>query len=291
MSKTDNVNGYEDKKTINWYPGHMAKTKRELKENINLIDVVYEVIDARMPVSSKIIDIEDIIKNKSRILVVTKYDLCDKEVTDKILDTYRESGYTVITCDLLRNVNVKKIVEKTRELAVPLNKERAKKGLKPRKVRALVIGVPNVGKSTLINQLVGRKAVNVGNTPGVTKSIGWIRINNDIELLDSPGILWPKIENQEHAHNLAALSSIKEEILDREELCRYIINKLNELYPSLLMKRYNLESIDIDTIFDDIGKKRGIFSKGGIVDYDKVYSVIIKDLKDGNFGGVTFDRI
>lgn len=291
MSKTDNVKGYEDKKTINWYPGHMAKTKRELKENINLIDVVYEVIDARMPISSKIIDIEDIIKNKSRILVVTKYDLCDKMVTDNILDKYKNDGYIVITCDLLRNVNVKKIIDKTKELAIPLNQERAKKGLKPRKVRALVVGVPNVGKSTLINQLVGKKAVMVGNTPGVTKSIGWIRINNDIELLDSPGILWPKIENQEHAHNLASLSSIKEEILDREELCRYIINKLNELYPSLLMKRYNLEKIDMDTIYDDIGKKRGIFSKGGVVDYDKVYATVIKDLKDGNFGGVTFDRI
>lgn len=291
MSKTNNVKGYEDKKTINWYPGHMAKTKRELKENINLIDVVYEVIDARMPISSKIIDIEDIIKNKSRILVVTKYDLCDKSVTDKILEKYKKDGYTVITCDLLKNVNVKKIIEKTKEIALSINEDRAKKGLKPRKVRALVIGVPNVGKSTLINQLVGRKAVQVGNTPGVTKSIGWIRINNDIELMDSPGILWPKIENQEHAHNLASLSSIKEEILDKEELARYIINKLNELYPSYLLKRYSLEKIDLDTVFDDIGKKRGIFAKGGVIDYDKVYTILIKDLKDGNFGDVTFDRI
>ena len=289
---TNNNENNELRKTvINWYPGHMAKTKRELKENINLIDVVYEVIDARMPISSKIIDIEDIIKNKSKILVVTKYDLCDKNATDTILDKYKNDGYTVITCDLLKNINVKKIIEKTKELAIPFNQERAKKGLKPRKVRALVVGVPNVGKSTLINQLVGKKAVQVGNTPGVTKSIGWIRINNDIELLDSPGILWPKIENQEHAHNLAALSSIKEEILDKEELCRYITNKLNELYPSLLMQRYNLEKIDLDTVFDDIGKKRGIFAKGGVVDYDKVYSTIIKDLKDGNFGGITFDRI
>ena len=291
MSKTDNVKGYEDKKTINWYPGHMAKTKRELKEMIGLIDIVYEVIDARMPISSKIIDIDDIIKGKPRILIATKYDLCDKSVTDQILQQYVFSGYSVITCDLLKNINVKKIIEKTKEFSVSINTERAKKGLKPRKIRALVIGVPNVGKSTLINQLVGKKAVQVGNTPGVTKSIGWIRINNDIELMDSPGILWPKLENQEHAHNLAALSSIKEDILDKEELSRYIITMLNDLYPSYLLKRYSLDNIDLDTIFDDIGKKRGIFAKGGVIDYDKVYTTIIKDLKDGNFGGITFDRL
>ena len=277
----------ENKTNINWYPGHMAKAKRELKENMPLIDIVYEVIDARMPISSKVVDIDDIINSKPRILVVSKYDLCDKNETDKILEKY--NNYTIVKCDLL-NGNIKELLSKTKELSKPLNDERIKKGLKPRKTRVVVIGAPNVGKRTLINKLVGKKATQTGNTPGVTKSLGWIRINNDIELLDSPGILWPKIENQENAFILASLSSIKEEILNIEDLAKFIITKLIELYPNKLMERYNLDKIEVDSIFDDIAKKRGILAKGGVVDYQKVYLTIVKDLKDGKFGNVTLDR-
>ena len=277
----------ENKTNINWYPGHMAKAKRELKENMPLIDIVYEVIDARMPISSKVVDIDDIINNKPRILVVSKYDLCDKNETDKILEKY--NNYTIVKCDLL-NGNIKELLSKTKELSKPLNDERIKKGLKPRKTRVVVIGAPNVGKSTLINKLVGKKATQTGNTPGVTKSLGWIRINADLELLDSPGILWPKIENQENAFILASLSSIKEEILNIDDLARFIITKLIELYPNKLIERYNLGKIEVDSIFDDIAKKRGILAKGGVVDYQKVYLTIVKDLKDGKFGNVTLDR-
>ncbi len=277
----------ENKTNINWYPGHMAKAKRELKESMQLIDVVYEVIDARMPISSKIIDINDIIGNKPKILIVSKYDLCDKKETDRILETYKD--YTLVKCDLLKG-NINELINKTKELSKTINEERQKKGLKPRKIRVLVVGAPNVGKSTLINKLVGKKAVQTGNTPGVTKTIGWIRINNDIELMDSPGILWPKLENQENAHVLAALSSIKEEILDIEDIARFTINKLEKLYPENLKERYNLDSIDHDNIYDEIAKKRGLLSKGGVADYDKVYLTIIRDLKDGRFGNITLDR-
>ena len=144
--------------------------------------------------------------------------------------------------------------------------------------------------SSLINKLVGKKAVQTGNTPGVTKSLGWIRINNDVELMDSPGILWPKLDNQENAHVLASLSSIKEEILDIEDIARFIINKLSELYPDKLKERYKLESINLETIYEDIAKKRGLLGKGGIIDYDKVYLTIVKDLKDSKFGNITLDR-
>lgn len=277
----------ENKTNINWYPGHMAKAKRELKENMPLIDIVYEVIDARMPISSKVADIDDIIKDKPRVLVVSKYDVCDKKVTDELLKKY--NNYTIVKCDLL-NGNINELINKTKEISKSINLDRAKKGMKPRKTRVVVVGSPNVGKSTLINKLVGKKAVQTGNTPGVTKSLGWIRINNDIELMDSPGILWPKLDNQENAHVLAALSSIKEEILDIEDLARFIINKLNELYSNNLKERYKLDSIDLDTIYDDIAKKRGLLLKGGIVDYDKVYLIIVKDLKDGKFGNITLDR-
>lgn len=272
---------------INWYPGHMAKAKRELKENMKLIDIVYEVIDARMPISSKIVDIDEIINDKPKILVVSKYDMCDKKETDKLLEYYK--NYLLVKCDLL-NGNIKELLNKTKEIAKSINDERAKKGLKPRKARVVVIGAPNVGKSTLINKLVGKKAVQTGNTPGVTKSLGWVRINNDIELMDSPGILWPKLENQENAHILASLSSIKEEILDTEDLARFIIRKVNELYPNNLKERYRLEKIDLETIFEDIAKKRGLLAKGGIVDYEKTYMVIIRDLKEGNLGNMTLDR-
>ena len=277
----------ENKTNINWYPGHMAKAKRELKENMPLIDIVYEVIDARMPISSKVIDIDDIIAGKPKILVVSKYDVCDKKVTDELLKKY--SDYIVVKCDLL-NGNINELINKTKELSKKINNERASKGLKPRKVRVVVVGSPNVGKSTLINKLVGKKAVQTGNTPGVTKTLGWIRINNDIELMDSPGILWPKLENQDNAHILASLSSIKEEILDIEDLARFIIDKMTILYPDKLKERYKLENIDQKTIFEDIAKKRGLLAKGGIVDYDKVYLTIVKDLKDCKFGNITLDR-
>lgn len=271
---------------INWYPGHMAKAKRELKENMQFIDVVYEIVDARMPLSSKMVDIDDIVKDKPKILVVSKYDLCDKNITDMILKKY--SNYVVVKCDLI-NGTTNELINKTKEISKQINDERSKKGLKPRKIRVAVVGVPNVGKSTLINKLVGKKVVQTGNIPGVTKSLGWIRINNEIELLDSPGILWPKLENQESAHILASLSSIKEEILDMEDLANFIIKKLIELYPENLLNRYKLDSLD-DNIYENIARKRGLLAKGGVCDYDKVYSVIIKDLKEGYLGNITFDR-
>ena len=245
----------DNKTNINWYPGHMAKAKRELKENMPLIDIVYEVIDARMPISSKVADIDDIIKDKPKILVVSKYDICDKKITDELLKKY--DNYTIVKCDLL-NGNINELINKTKELSKKLNEDRISKGLKPRKIRVVVVGSPNVGKSTLINKLVGKKAVQTGNTPGVTKSLGWIRINNDIELMDSPGILWPKLENQDNAHILASLSSIKEEILDIEDLARFIINKLILLYPDNLKERYKLDSINSDNIFEDIAKKKRV---------------------------------
>ena len=277
----------DNKTNINWYPGHMAKAKRELKENMPLIDIVYEVIDARMPISSKVADINDIINGKPKILVVSKYDICDKSVTDKLLEKYND--YTIVKCDLL-NGNINELINKTKELSKVINDERQKKGLKPRKTRVVVVGSPNVGKSTLINKLVGKKAVQTGNTPGVTKTLGWIRINNDIELMDSPGILWPKLEDQNNAHILASLSSIKEEILDTEDIARFIIKKLSELYPDRLKERYKLDNIDLDNIYDEIAKKRGLLIKGGFIDYDKVYLTIVRDLKDSKFGNITLDR-
>ena len=280
--------------SINWYPGHMAKTKREIKEKLNLIDIVYEVIDARMPLSSKIVDIDELIGDKKKILVMAKYDICDKEETNKFIKHYENLGYIVIPVDLVNNSNdEKKIIEASKEILKDENEKRISKGLKPRSIRALIVGVPNAGKSTLINRLVGKKSAGVGNRPGFTKSLSWIRINKDIELLDSPGILWPKLENQESAHILASLSSIKEEIIDNMNLSCFILKKMMKLYPKNLEDRYGITELDEDFIetFDAIGKRRGALSRGGIADYDKVANIIIQDLKNGYLGNITLDRL
>ena len=279
--------------SINWYPGHMAKTKREIGEKLNLIDVVYEVVDARMPLSSKIVDIDDLIKDKPRILVMTKYDLCDKTETDKIIKYYEGFGYKVVAVDLMSGLNVKKILDYTKEIMDIENKKRESKGMKPRAARALIVGVPNAGKSTLINRLVGKKSAGVGDTPGFTKSLSWIRINKDVELLDSSGILWFKMEDQEAAHILACLSSIKEEILNPDAIAVFILRKLYELYPERLEERYGVVELDEDLIevYDTIAKRRGALSRGGVADYDKVSNIIIRDLKNGYFGNITFDRL
>ena len=285
----------ENKTNINWYPGHMAKTKREIGEKLNLIDVVYEVIDARMPLSSKIVDIDDLIKDKPRILVMTKYDLCDSVETDKFVKYYEELGYKVITADLMSNngVWVKKIIEETQLIMKDVNKKREEKGMMPRAGRVLIVGIPNAGKSTLINRLVGKKAAGVGNTPGFTKSLSWIRINKDLELLDSPGILWPKFEDQEVAHILASLSSIKEEILNVDDIACFILRKLYELYPEKLEERYGISELDEDLIeaYDTIAAKRGALGRGGVADYEKVSNIIVRDLKNGYFGKITLDRL
>ena len=278
---------------INWFPGHMAKTKREIGEKLNLIDIVYEVIDARMPKSSKIVDIDNLIKNKPRILIMTKYDLCDKEETNKWIEKYQKEGYYVVPLDLMNGGNVKEVIDISKKVLEAENKKRLEKGMKPRSIRALIIGVPNVGKSTLINRLVGKKSAGVGNRPGFTKSLSWIRIHKDIELLDTPGILWPKLENQEEAHILAALSSIKEEILDSMDIGNFILRKIFELDPEYLKERYGIEKLSEDLIeeYDQIAKKRGALMKGGMTDYEKTAGIILNDLKNGYLGKITLDQV
>ncbi len=281
----------ENKTNINWFPGHMAKTKREISEKLNLIDIVYEVIDARMPISSKIVDIDDLIKDKPKVLVVTKMDLCDVDATNNILKRYEEDGYKVVSVDLM-NGNLNNLLNATKDIMKGINDVRISKGMSERAARVLIVGVPNVGKSTLINRLVGKKSAGVGNTPGFTKSLSWIRVNKDIELLDTPGILWPKFENQDNARTLAAFSSIKEEILNLDDIACFILRKLYELYPEKLEERYGITELDDDMIeaYETIGKRRGALSRGGVVDYEKVSDIIIRDLKNGAFGKVTFDR-
>ena len=276
---------------INWYPGHMAKTKREISEKLDLIDIVFEVIDARIPYSSKNKDIDKMIKNKKRVLIMTKIDMCDIINTNKWIKYYEEKGIKVIPVDLINKKNISEIFKVTEEVNKELNDKRKEKGLKERKVRILILGIPNVGKSTLINTLVGKKATNVGNKPGITRHLEWIRINKDIELLDTPGILWPKLDDDTIAHNLAAMTAIKEEILDTEDIAIYIINTMLKLYKDSIVNRYNLTSYnDVVEVLDMIGKKIGAV-RNNETDYEKVYSIILRDLREGYLGKVTFDRL
>ena len=278
-----------EKLNINWYPGHMAKTKRLIKENLSLIDIVYEIIDARMPYSSKIEDSEEIIKSKPKILIMTKYDLCDKKETDKWINYYKEKGYNILSLNLEGNVNLKPLINLTLEVMENINQKRVASGLKIRKVRALVVGIPNVGKSTLINRLAGKKVTNIGNKPGITKNLSWIRVNDNIELLDTPGILWPKLKDK--ALNLASFTAIKEEVLPLFEVAEYILKMLEKYYPDILKTRYTEKlNDDIIVTLEEIGKKRGCLIKGGEVDYDKVIALIINDVKNGYIKGITFDR-
>ncbi len=282
-----------EKTNINFFPGHMNKARKEIEEKIKLIDIVYEVVDARMPSSSRIKDIDDLIKNKPKIMIMTKRDLCDLDKTNKWISYYESLGYKVFLTDLVNDKNVNKLFTLTDEVLNDLNTKRLEKGMEIRKYRALIMGVPNVGKSTLINKITGRKAVNVGNKPGVTKDISWIRINDKLDLMDTPGILWPKIDDQKQAYTLACFSSIKDEILPIDEVACYILKYMFDNYQDLLFNRYgsfSLDEEDYTDAYEYIGRKRGCLVRGNEVDYNKVSNIIIKDLRDGYLGKVTFDE-
>ena len=293
MKNNENQKETQNKTNINWYPGHMAKTKRQIKERIDLVDVVVHVVDSRIPRSSFINDINEFTKNKEKILVFSKYDLCDKEETLKWKNYYENLGYTVILSELNDNKVKNKIIDAVNLLMEKVNLKREKNGLLPKKAKVMVVGVSNVGKSTLINKLVNKKVQTVGNMPGVTKSINMIKINDKIDLIDTPGVLWPKFESEEIAFKLASMTIIKEEVLPLDEVCIYILETLNKYYKEILKSTFGLDNFDINEVYEVyeiIGKFKNFPKVGGEPDFDRINLFIINSIKNGTLKGITFDR-
>lgn len=281
-------------KQIQWFPGHMQKARRQIEEKLSIIDIVYEIIDARIPESSRNPFLGEIIKDKPKLLVLNKTDLADEKLTKEWIKKYESMGIDCIACNALTGNNLNKIYKKTEEILKPLVEKEVAKGMQKRPFRAIVIGIPNVGKSQFINNLAGKNKVKTGNMPGVTKNQSYIKTNSNLILLDNPGVLWPKFEDERVGLNLALLGSIKDDILPLDEVCIYGIKFLVERYPDNLAERYNLKDFTDLTpveIMDEIGKKRGCKISGGEIDYDRVINLFLYDLRNQKIGRLTLETV
>ncbi|MGG6432076.1 ribosome biogenesis GTPase YlqF [Anoxybacillus sp. D401a] len=280
--------------TIQWFPGHMAKAKREVTEKLKLIDIVFELVDARIPMSSRNPLIDEIVANKPRIMLLNKADMADPDVTKQWIDFFAAQQIEAIAIDSQSGTGVKQIVTVAKEKLRPKFEKMMAKGIKrPRAMRALIVGIPNVGKSTLINRLAGKHIAKTGDTPGVTKAQQWIKVGKELELLDTPGILWPKFEDEEVGFKLATTGAIKDTILNLQDVAVYALRFLTAHYPDRLKERYALSDIpeDIVVLFDEIGKRRGCLAAGGVVDYDKVAELVLRDIRTEKLGRLSFDRL
>ncbi|MEG1741421.1 MAG: ribosome biogenesis GTPase YlqF [Acetivibrio sp.] len=273
-----------------WYPGHMTKAKRAMQEDIKLIDVVIELVDARIPLSSKNPDIDEIAKNKARIILLNKYDLANKEKTMEWKSWFEKKGFHVALVNSKSGMGVKAVMSVIQEACKEKTERDRKKGILNRPVRAMIVGIPNVGKSTFINSFAGKACTKTGNKPGVTKGKQWIRLNKNVELLDTPGILWPKFEDQTVGLRLAFIGSIKDEILNIQELSLELIAFLIKNYKGALEEYYQIESSENSVeMLKYIAVKRGCLQKGNELDYDKAASIVLDDFKAGKIGKFTLE--
>lgn len=278
--------------TIQWFPGHMAKARRQITEKLKFIDVVIELVDARLPASSRNPMIDEIVAHKPRLIVLNKADMADEAMTRKWIQHFEQLGYKAISINAQAGQGMKEIAAAAKELVKEKFDKLAAKGVNPRAVRALIVGIPNVGKSTLINKLAKKNIAKTGDRPGVTTAQQWIKVGKELELLDTPGVLWPKFEDQLVGQRLAATGAIKDAILNLQDVAVYALRFLSEYYPEQLKERFNLSDIpeDIVELFDAIGKRRGCLMGGGIIDYDKTAELVLRELRAGKIGRFTFEK-
>ncbi|MCF6410547.1 ribosome biogenesis GTPase YlqF [Pseudalkalibacillus salsuginis] len=277
---------------IQWFPGHMAKARREITEKLKMIDVVFELVDARIPLSSRNPMIDEIVDHKPRLILLNKTDMADRVITKEWEEYFGERDLKTATVNSKTGQGLEKIPDMARELVKAKLEKMIEKGVKPRAVRALILGIPNVGKSTLINRLANKKIAKTGDRPGITQRQQWIKVGKELELLDTPGILWPKFEDQTTGYRLAVTGAIKDEILDFGDIAFFAIQYLKEAYPEKLMERYKLTDTTAPPlqVFEEIGKKRGCLIKGGEVDYEKAAELILRDIRSEKLGPVSFER-
>lgn len=279
--------------TIQWFPGHMAKARREVTEQLKLVDIVIELVDARLPESSRNPMIHDIIQQKPRLILMNKRDLADEKETLRWLRHYETIGEHAIAINAFETKALKSVTKEAERILSERREAKEAKGIQRRAIRAMIVGVPNVGKSTLINRLAKRNIAKTGNTPGVTKGQQWIKVGSTLELLDTPGILWPKFEDEEIGYKLALTGAITDRILHMDNIAVYALQFLEERYPSRLQERYEIDTLsdDIAETFDAIGHLRKAYERGGEIDYEKVSNLIVQDVRSGQFGRLTFDIV
>lgn len=281
----------ENKASFNWYPGHMTKAKRMMQEDIKFNDIVIELIDARIPMSSRNPDIDDLAKNKYRLILLNKSDLADERVTVKWVEFFEKQGIKVIKLDSRQRSGMKSVNNAILEVCKEKIERDRKRGIINRPVRAMIVGIPNVGKSTFINSFAGKACAKTGNKPGVTKGKQWIRLNKTVELLDTPGILWPKFDNEKIANDLAFIGSINDQILNLTELSLKFIESVKNDYTGIFTSRYDIEEKDDGvTMLGDIAIARGCLKKGGEPDYDKAAALIFDDFRSGKLGKISIEK-
>lgn len=279
---------------INWYPGHMKKTMDNIRASLKLVDIVGEIIDSRIPISSKNPVIDDVLKDKPRIMILNKSDMADENETKKWLSYYRKKGYGAVVVDALHSKGLDKIYSVAKEMLSDKFKKLEEKNLSAKTIRMMIVGIPNVGKSTFINSISKRKSAKIGDRPGVTKQVQWIKTKNDLELLDTPGVLWPKFEDERIGLHLAFTGAIKDEIMDIENLAFRFIDELNKRDVNILKNRYNLsEDSYEDTLYlmDEIGRNRGAILKKNEIDYFKVANLVFDDFRKVKLGRITLETV